>query len=183
MDQNEFPLEPRRLKYNWVRPKWFLSLWYVWRKSCTYLTTRLSPNGLKRGSTCASSPRYIQVRPKWFSSLWYVQRKLWTYLASCLALSPNRLKWASTWASSPRSTIGYVQNNFWAYATFGANRAPILTQDYYSLQMDQNEIPLEPHHLGVPSGASKTITEPMVPLAQSVHLKRTEMSFHLSLVT
>jgi hypothetical protein len=32
-------------------------------------------------------------------------------------------------ASSPRSTIGCVQNDFWAYGTFGANRAPILYQD------------------------------------------------------
>jgi hypothetical protein len=49
--------------------------------------------------------------------------------------------------------------------------------------MDQNEIPLEPHHLGVPFDASKMITEPMVRLAQTVHLKRTKMSFHLSLIT
>jgi hypothetical protein len=58
--------------------------------------------------------------------------------------------------------------------------------------MDQNELPFEPRHLGVPSGESKTISEAMVYLAQSVHLsctetnivsKRTETSFHLSLVT
>ena len=33
-----------------------------------------------------------------------------------------------------------------------------------------NEIPHDPHHLGVPSGASKMISEPMVRLAQTVHL-------------
>ena len=33
-----------------------------------------------------------------------------------------------------------------------------------------NEIPHDPRHLGVPSGASKTISEPMVRLAQTVHL-------------
>jgi hypothetical protein len=47
-------------------------------------------------------------------------------------------------------------------------------------------------HLGVPSGASKTISEPMVCSAQTVHLscvkistifKRARTSFHLSLVT
>jgi hypothetical protein len=37
------------------------------------------------------------------------------------------------------------------------------------LQMDRNELPLEPRHLGVPSGASKMIYEPMVCLAQTVH--------------
>jgi hypothetical protein len=58
--------------------------------------------------------------------------------------------------------------------------------------MDQNELPIEPRHLGVPSGASKMISEAMVHLPQTVHLsctetssvsKQTEMSFHLSLVT
>jgi len=55
-----------------------------------------------------------------------------------------------------------------------------------------NEIPHDPHHLGVPSGASKTISEPMVRSAQTVHRscikistisKRTETSFQLSFVT
>jgi hypothetical protein len=32
--------------------------------------------------------------------------------------------------------------------------------------MDRNELPLEPCHLGVPSGVSKMITEPMVRLRQ-----------------
>jgi hypothetical protein len=49
-----------------------------------------------------------------------------------------------------------------------------------------------PTHLGVPSGMSKTISEPMVRSAQTVHLssmkistisKRTQTSFHLNLVT
>ena len=31
-----------------------------------------------------------------------------------------------------------------------------------------NEIPNDPRHLGVPSGASKTISEPMIRLAQTV---------------
>jgi hypothetical protein len=29
-------------EFNLVRLKWFLSLWYVWRKPCTYLTPRLA---------------------------------------------------------------------------------------------------------------------------------------------
>ena len=58
--------------------------------------------------------------------------------------------------------------------------------------MDRNELPLDPRHLGVPSGASKPIYVPMVRSVQTVHLscvkistisKQTEMSFHLSLVT
>jgi hypothetical protein len=58
--------------------------------------------------------------------------------------------------------------------------------------MNRNELPFEPRHLGVPSGASKTISGAMVHLAQTVHpsctktntiSKHTETSFHLSLVT
>jgi hypothetical protein len=50
---------------------------------------------------------------------------------------------------------------------------------------------LESRHLGVPSGAFKPISEPMVCSMQIMHLscvkistiaKRTEMSFHLSLI-
>jgi hypothetical protein len=55
-----------------------------------------------------------------------------------------------------------------------------------------NKLPLEPHHLGVPSGMSKTFFEPMVRSAQTMHLSCvkvstisiwTEMTFQLSLVT
>jgi hypothetical protein len=30
---------------------------------------------------------------------------------------------------SPKSSFGCVQDDFWAYGTFGTNRAPILRQD------------------------------------------------------
>ena len=65
-------------------------------------------------------------------------------------------------------------------------------QHYHGLQTDQNKIPHNPRHLGVPSGASKTIFEPMVRSAQTVHpscvkistiYKRTKTSLQLSLVT
>jgi hypothetical protein len=58
--------------------------------------------------------------------------------------------------------------------------------------MDWNKIRHDPLHLGVPSGAPKTFSEPTVHSAQTVHLscvkictiyRQTEMSFHLSLVT
>jgi hypothetical protein len=58
--------------------------------------------------------------------------------------------------------------------------------------MDRNKLPLEPHHLGVPSGPPKMITEPIVHLTQTVHLsctntntvsKWTEMRFDLTHVT
>ena len=63
------------------------------------------------------------MRPKRYLSLWYVWRKPCTYLALTLTPSPN----------------------------------------------GPNEIPHDPGHLGVPSGASKMISEPMVRSAQTVH--------------
>jgi hypothetical protein len=57
---------------------------------------------------------------------------------------------------------------------------------------DRNEILHDPRHLGVPSGASKMISEPVVQFAQIVRLsctepntisKQIETSFHLSLIT
>jgi hypothetical protein len=85
-----------------------------------------------------------------------------------------------------------MQNNFWAYGMFSTNRAPILHQHQHYLKMDQNEIWHDPRHLGVLSGASKTISDVVVRLAQTVLLscvkistifEWTESSFHLSIVT
>jgi hypothetical protein len=71
---------------------------------------------------------YHPVSPKWFLRLWYIWHNPCTYLALKLTLSPNGLKRPSIWASSPR----------------------------------------------VPSGASKIISEPMVRMAQTMHLSSTE---------
>jgi hypothetical protein len=108
-----FQLSLLTSEYHWVRPKWFLSLWYVWDKLCAYLALKLtlSPNRPKRDSMWPTLAR---------SSIKCVQNNFWacvtcepcTYLASRLALSPNGLNRASTWASSPRSTIWCVQNDF-----------------------------------------------------------------------
>jgi hypothetical protein len=53
-----------------------------------------------------------------------------TYI-SCVEIntSINGPKQVSTWPTQRRSTIGCAQNDFWAYATFGANLAPILCRD------------------------------------------------------
>jgi hypothetical protein len=40
--------------------------------------------------------------------------------------------------------------------------------------MDRNELPLEPHHLGVQMVASEMISEPMIRLALTVHLSCTD---------
>jgi hypothetical protein len=122
-----------------------------------------------------------------------VVRSAHTLHLSCVKISTisNKLNQASTWALSPRSTIKCVQNYFWAYGIFGPNHAPILNRHEHYFQIDQNEIPHDPRHLGVPSGASKMISVAVVHLAQTVHLsyvkistifEQTESSFHLSLV-
>jgi hypothetical protein len=58
--------------------------------------------------------------------------------------------------------------------------------------MDQNALPLNQRHLGVPSGVPKKISMPMERSAQTVHLscaetntisKQTETSFHLTYIT
>jgi hypothetical protein len=79
MTRNEFPLERRHLgvpsgasKIISVRPKWILTLLYVWRKPCTYLAPTLtpSPNGPKQDSTWPSSPR---------STIGCFQNDFWPY--------------------------------------------------------------------------------------------------------
>ena len=48
--------------------------------------------------------------------------------------------------------------------------APTLCQYYHYLQTDRYKLSVEPHHLVVPSCASKMIPEPMVRLAHTVHI-------------
>jgi hypothetical protein len=86
-------------------------------------------------------------------------------------------KWTETrfhMTHSSRTSIGCVQYDFRAYGTFGTNHAPILRQDQHYLQTVSNKLPLETRHQGVSSGASKTIYEPMIHLAQTVHLYCTD---------
>jgi hypothetical protein len=124
-----FHLSPFTEEYHRVHSKWFLSLWCIRRKLCTYLAPKLalSPNRPKRDSIWHISSRSsIGVRLNGFLSIWYVPCQPWTYLASRLALSPNRSNQPSTWASSPRIIIGCFHNGFWAYGALCANHAPIL---------------------------------------------------------
>jgi hypothetical protein len=123
--ESSFHLSLINYEYHRVRPKWFLSLWYVWCKPCTDPDT-VSKRTETRFHMAHVTKKFHRVRPKWFLSLWYIWRKPSTYLVSRLAPSPNKLNRASTWASSPRSTIGCVQNIFWAYGTFDTNRASYL---------------------------------------------------------
>jgi hypothetical protein len=70
--RSSFHLSLLTKEYHWVRPKRFLSLWYIWCKPCTYLASRftVSPNELNQASTWASSPR---------SAIRCVQNHFWAY--------------------------------------------------------------------------------------------------------
>ena len=115
-------------EYHRVRLKWFLSLWCIRRKPCTYLLPKLTVS--KRTEARFHMTHIIkelyQVRPNWFLSISYVPCKPCIYLASRLALSPNRSNRAYTWAPSPRSTNRCFQNGFLDYGALGANHAHIL---------------------------------------------------------
>jgi hypothetical protein len=63
---------------------------------------------------------------------------------------------------SARSSIGCVQNDYRAYGTFGVNSAPLLLQDWHNLPTDQNELPLEPRHLGAPYGTFDANSAPIL---------------------
>jgi hypothetical protein len=163
-------------EFHRVRPKWFLSLWYIRPKPCTYLALGLaiSPNRLNRASTRASSPRNtIRCVKKWFQSVWFVWCKPCTYLVPILTLSLNGPKWDSTWPTSPRCSISCVQMIFEPLVR-SAQTMHVSCIKISTLQTDWIELPLEPHHLGVPSGSSKMIPKPMVRLVQTVHLSSTD---------
>jgi hypothetical protein len=52
VDQNKLVVDARHAGVELVHPNWFLSLWSLWGKLCTYLTSRLtiSPSGSNRAS-------------------------------------------------------------------------------------------------------------------------------------
>jgi hypothetical protein len=118
------------------------------------------------------------------------------FLPLRLVLYPNGSKRASIWTSLPRSTIYYVQNDFWGYDTFSANQAMIhlaqivhlsCTETYTVSKRNETSFHLSLVNPGVPSGASKIISDHMAHLAQTVHLsctktntisKRTERRFY-----
>ena len=126
--EQRFHLSLFTKEYHRVRPKWFLSLWCIRRKPCTYLLPKLtlSLNKPKQDSIWHTSSRSsigcVQID---FLSIWYVPCKSCTYLASRLALSPNRSNRASTWASSPKYQQ-VLQNGFLDYRALDANHAHIL---------------------------------------------------------
>ena len=116
------------------------------------------------------------MRPKRFLTLWYIWYKPCTYLAPTLTPSLTQTK-----TRFHKSNVTYEfqrvrQTDVRAYGTFDAKRATILHRRQHFLQTDRNEISHDPCHLGVPSGASKTISNPMVRSTQTAHLSCVKIS-------
>jgi hypothetical protein len=194
IDQNKIPHDPRQLRVPFSVSK-TISEAVVRSAQTVHLSCVKISTIFKR----TESSFHLSLVTR--SPIGCVQNDLYAYghsvqtmHLSCIKISTisNELSQASTWASSPRSTIGCVQNNFRAYGMFSTNHAPIFHRHQHYLQMDQNKIPHDPRHLGLPSGASKMISKAVVRSAQTVHLscvkistifERSESSFHLSLVT
>jgi hypothetical protein len=129
MDRKKLPPEPRHLGVPTGASK-TISGPILHLAQTVYLcytdTKTISKRTKMRFHMTHITSEFHRLSPKWFLSVRYVRCKLWTDLASRLALSLNGLKRAYSWASSHRSTIGCIQNYFWASGTFSANRAPIL---------------------------------------------------------
>jgi hypothetical protein len=129
MDHNELILEPRHLRVPLGASNMIYdpmeSVAQTMHLYCTHVNT-ISKWTETRFHITHFTLLLHRVCLKWFPSLWYVRRKQCTYLALILTPSPIGPKQDSTWASLPRSTIGSIQNNFWPYGTYGADRAPIL---------------------------------------------------------
>ena len=149
MDRNEIPRDPRHLGVPSGVSK-MISEPMVHSMQTVHLSSFDTNNVSKwkdaRVQMTHVTKAFHLVRPKRFLSQWYIPHKPCTYLASRLAIYPK----------------------------------------------GQNELPLEPRHLVVPSGASKTICKPMVHLAQTMHLsftdtntfsKRKEVRSHMTHVT
>jgi hypothetical protein len=79
---------------------------------------------------------------------------------SCIKISTISKRTKSSFHLSlvTRSTIECIQNEFQAYGTFDTNCASILRQGLHYLQTDWIELWLEPHHIRVSLGVSKTIS-------------------------
>jgi hypothetical protein len=115
-------------EFHRVRPKLFMSLWYVQWKLCTYLPSwvALSSNSL---NIAPPDPHQMGVPSGASKTIDEPMVRLTqTYHLSCID-AKNILKRDSTWPTWPRSSIGCLQYYFWAYGTVDANHAPILHQE------------------------------------------------------
>jgi hypothetical protein len=108
---------------------------------------------------------YHQVRPKRFPCLWYVQHKSCTYLLSRLALSLNGPSFHLSLVTSMYHQVHpkWFLSRWYIWHKLCTYLAPTLFPN--RTKRDSHDW----HHLGVPSGASKTFSEPIEYSTQTVH--------------
>ena len=115
-------------EYQQVLPKWFLRLWCIIRKPCTYLAPKLIL-ALSTSNEIPYDTRHqgvLQGVSKLISK--HMVRSKQTVHLSCIKISTISKSTEQSFHLSllPRSSIGSVQNHFLAYAALCANLAPIL---------------------------------------------------------
>ena len=193
MDRNEIPHDPRHLGVPLRASKMtsdpmVCSVQTV-QLSCIKIT--ISLNGPKEASSWLTSPR---------SSIGFIQTDFCAYgtfsanRAPILCQDYTIFKWAKTSYHLSFVTLEYHQvHPKWFMCLWYVRCKPCtyLASRLHYLRMDWNELPLETHRLGLRSGASKRISEPMVRLAPTMHLyctdtnssKQTKTRFHMANVT
>ena len=151
--------------------KWFLSWWYIWRKICTYVAPTLTLSPKERSEIRHDNLGVLSGVSKMISES--MVRSTQTVHLSCIKISTISESNKTSFHLSLCHLVvpsGAFKTIFWAYGKSSANHAPILHRHKHCLQMERREIPHDPRHLGVPSGASKMISEPMVCFTQTMHL-------------
>ena len=166
-----------------------MSLWYVWRKPCTYLAPTLTCLQTDRNKI-SHDPCHLGVRSgasKTFSEPMVCSMQ--TMHLSCVKISTNSNRTITSFHLSLVTyeyhrvcpirflSLWYVRHKPCAYLTLTLTLSQTL----------RNKIPHDPCHLEVPSRVPKMFSEPMVPSAQTMYLsyvkirttsKRTKTSFH-----
>ena len=139
-----------------MRPKRYLSLWYVWRKPCSYLALTLtpSPNG---PNEIPLDPHHLGVP---FSASKTISEPMLhsakTMHRSCVKICTISKRTKTTFQLSfitweyhrvrPKRYLGL----WYVWRTLCTHLALTLTPS----PNGPNEVPHDPHHLGVPSGVS-----------------------------
>jgi hypothetical protein len=147
-------------EFHKVRRKLFMSLRYVWRKPCTNLASRvaLSPNVPNRASIWASWPKSTF---KMISMP--MVRSVQTVLLSCTDTN-TVYKWTKMRFHTTHITYEFHRVPSKLFMSLWYVQCKPCTYLTSRLALP------DPRHLGVPSGASKTVYEPMAHLTETEHL-------------
>ena len=127
--ENEFPLKPRHIGVPLGASKMtsepMVCLTQTMHLSCTDTSTVS-----KRIETRFDMTHYLRVPSGASKTISEPMVRLVQTMHLCCTDTNTVSKWTETrfhMTPSPRSSIVCIQNNFPAYGTFGANRAPILS--------------------------------------------------------